>query len=90
MTVGGRPWHEEGRRDSSNVRLSTTLGIPCQFVMGSYNFPEDLRDPERSTYPADFRIPVDTGRPPLFLVRMIKTASSGVLASLLTEAYVKL
>ena len=39
------------------------LSCECQFLIGSYIFPEDLRDPESSTCPADFRIPVDTGRP---------------------------
>jgi len=40
------------------------LRCECQFVIGSYTFPEDLRDPESSTCPADLRIPVETGRPP--------------------------
>jgi hypothetical protein len=39
------------------------LSCECQFLIGSYIFPEDLRDPESSTCTADFRIPVDTGRP---------------------------
>ena len=45
------------------------LSCECQFVIGSYMFPEDLRDPESSTCPADFSIPVDAGRPP-FLVEV--------------------
>jgi hypothetical protein len=32
-------------------------------LIGSYIFPEDLRDPESSTCTADLSIPVDTGRP---------------------------
>jgi len=39
------------------------LSCECQFLIGSYIFPEDLRDPESSTCPADLSIPVDSGRP---------------------------
>ena len=39
------------------------LSCECQFLIGSYIFPEDLRDPESSTCTADLSIPVDTGRP---------------------------
>lgn len=39
------------------------LSCECQFLIGSYIFPEDLRDPESSTCPADLSIPVETGRP---------------------------
>jgi hypothetical protein len=63
------------------------LSCECQFVIGSYIFPEDLRDPESSTCPADVRIPVDTGRPPLF--RLLKTTASCVLASLNATTYWK-
>ena len=41
----------------------SVLSCECQFLIGSYMFPEDLRDPESSTCPADFSIPVDAGRP---------------------------
>ena len=50
------------------------LSCECQFLIGSYIFPEDLRDPESSTCPADFSIPVDAGRPP-FLVNVIRESS---------------
>jgi len=56
-------------------------------VIGSYMFPEDLRDPESSTCPADLRIPVETGRPPFF--RLLKTTASCVLASLNASTYRK-
>ena len=52
----------------------SVLSCECQFVIGSYSFPEDLRDPESSTCPADFSIPVDAGRPP-FVVNVIREAS---------------
>ena len=39
------------------------LSCECQFLIGSYIFPEDLRDPESSTCTADVSIPVDSGRP---------------------------
>ena len=41
----------------------SVLRCECQFLIGSYIFPEDLRDPESSTCPTDLSIPVDTGRP---------------------------
>ena len=40
------------------------LSCECQFLIGSYIFPEDLRDPESSTCTVDLSIPVETGRPP--------------------------
>jgi hypothetical protein len=52
-----RPQVEERRR---------VLSCECQFVIGSYMFPEDLRDPESSTCPAEFSIPVDAGGPHFF------------------------
>jgi len=39
------------------------LSCECQFLIGSYIFPEDLRDPESSTCTVNLSIPVDTGRP---------------------------
>ena len=39
------------------------LSCECQFLIGSYMFSEDLRDPESSTCTADLSIPVETGRP---------------------------
>lgn len=39
------------------------LSCECQFLIGSYIFPEDLRDPESSTCTVDLSIPVETGRP---------------------------
>jgi len=51
---GRGPQVEERRR---------VLSCECQFLIGSYIFPEDLRDPESSTCPADLSIPVDAGRP---------------------------
>jgi len=38
------------------------LSCERQFVIGSYIFPEDLRDSESSTCTADVSVPVDTGR----------------------------
>src|SRR5262249_49393488 len=54
------------------------LSCECQFLIGSYIFPEDLRDPESSTCTVDLSIPVETGRPPF--CRMLKKASCCVLA----------
>ena len=66
-----RSAHPRGPQVEERRRV---LSCECQFLIGSYIFPEDLRDPESSTCPADFRIPVDTGRPP-FLVNVIRESS---------------
>lgn len=66
-----RSAHPRGPQVEERRRV---LSCECQFLIGSYIFPEDLRDPESSTCTADFSIPVETGRPP-FLVNVIRESS---------------